>query len=408
MMPDAPFGDGLVWPDYEGACITQIGPLVWRNFGLKGPEPAFQVLEGRRFSRVILLTLDAFGFETAQGAAEDIPDLRDLLRDGECHRLTSVYPSTTTVALTSLHGAAPPASHGLLGHELFVPALGGVANTLRYSPRGRSRREVYANQGFDSRELFPCTTIYQRLQEGEVPCYFISRAEFRDTGLGRLHHKGAEFVGYHHLADCAVRVAGCLEQSSSPVFISAYWDMVDRLSHLFGADTAEVYAAIDLAFHLLRRQLAKVPAAQRSDTLLLVTADHGHHTTPPEKAIWLRNHPDIRKELLFPPTGSARSGYLHALPGRVDALGKALAALADDIDVVPTPDAIDAGLWGAPEDARRHRASLGDFVFHCRAHRTLLPANKNPSKVRAISRHSGLTPEEMHVPLIAIPLEDWV
>jgi len=399
------FGEGLVWPDYGGACITQLGPLAGRCLGVGEAGVGIALAEERRYRRVVLVILDALGYEATQHFAERVPSLARMLQRAELHRLTSVFPSTTTVALTSIYGAATPAEHGLLGHQVFMPELGGIGDMLRYSPRGRSKRDAYLDEGIDSRALFPMETIFQRLKEAGVACTFLSRAEFRRSGLGRLHHPGAKYVGYRHLADFGVMLRRALVDSRAPAFLCGYWDIVDVLSHPYGPRSEEVAAAVDLAFHTLERELfEQTPASARAETLLLVTADHGHIEAPPADAVALGEHPEIVAELLLPPTGGTRAGYLHARPGRAEALREALAPLADRIAIAPTAEAVEAGLWGDPAAARLRTVTLGDFTFQCRAGHTLLPPDRRRDSVRAVSRHGGLSPDEMHVPLLVLPM----
>jgi hypothetical protein len=64
----------------------------------------------------------------------------------------------------------------------------------------------------------------------------------------------------------------------------------------------------------------KLQRDARRDTLLLITADHGHITTYSNPSYEMRHHPELLSHFVILPTGENRLPYLFVKPGREDAV----------------------------------------------------------------------------------------
>src|SRR4051794_6117216 len=94
----------LVRPALDGASIVGLVPaLLGARDASWLPEPA------RTADQVVLLILDGLGWEAVQDHRALMPNLAAM--DGG--PITSVVPSTTASALTSIATGLPPAQHGV-------------------------------------------------------------------------------------------------------------------------------------------------------------------------------------------------------------------------------------------------------------------------------------------------------
>ena len=106
-----PYGEAVptapspVLPAYGGACIDGVvRALLERRSGTPSWLPA-PVAEARQ---VVLLTLDGLGWEQLKARTHLAPTLCSMTGGP----ITTVAPSTTATALTSLTTGEPPARHG--------------------------------------------------------------------------------------------------------------------------------------------------------------------------------------------------------------------------------------------------------------------------------------------------------
>src|SRR5262249_9060114 len=98
-----------VKPEYGGANVCNVVPALLgrRDVGLL-PEP----VAGAR--SVVLLVLDGLGWEAIGAHAGTAPTLSSLVGGP----VTTVVPSTTPAALTSITTGQPPGRHGVTGYRL--------------------------------------------------------------------------------------------------------------------------------------------------------------------------------------------------------------------------------------------------------------------------------------------------
>ena len=89
-------------------------------------------------AQVVLLTLDGLGWRQLQDRLRTAPVLAGL----EGGPISSVAPTTTAAALTSLTMGMPPAEHGIVGYKFAVTGPTGteVLNVLRWSTRSGDAR----------------------------------------------------------------------------------------------------------------------------------------------------------------------------------------------------------------------------------------------------------------------------
>ena len=125
-------------PDYGGGCLANVVPELLRMPGTRSapwlPEPA------RDASQVVLLVLDGLGWEQLR----DRPDVAPTLGAMAGGPITSVAPTTTATALTSIVVGRAPADHGIVGYRLRVdgPDHDLVLNVLRWRTALGDARET--------------------------------------------------------------------------------------------------------------------------------------------------------------------------------------------------------------------------------------------------------------------------
>ena len=86
----------------------------------------------RDVRRVVFVLIDALGYYRFRSVwdAEADSGWRPLLEHGRFFPLTSVFPSTTVAALSSVWTGLAPSQHGYLGTRLFLRELGSVVDMI--------------------------------------------------------------------------------------------------------------------------------------------------------------------------------------------------------------------------------------------------------------------------------------
>jgi len=359
-----------VLPAYGGACIDGVvRALLERQWGTPSWLPA-PAVDARQ---VVLPTLDGFGWVQFRDRAHLAPTLSSMAGGP----ITTVAPSTTAAALTSLTTSEPPARHGVVGYRVRV---GGndVLNVLRWRVPSGDARELVPPAEFQEIEPF----------EGTRPPV-ITRAEFSETGFTGAHLAGVRLYGWRMPSTLVTWVRRLL--SDGEPFVYAYYDGIDKVAHEHGIDDAydDEVAAAD-------RLVSDIIAALPPGACLVVTSDHGQVDVGDRIVALSHDLLDVTALL----SGEGRFRWLHARPGMEGRLIETARDLYADQAWIRTRDeATKEGWFGGPlsSDASTR---LGDVVLAPFEPVAFLdPADVGEVKLR--SRHGSLTSAEMLVPLLA-------
>jgi hypothetical protein len=217
--------------------------------------------------------------------------------------------------------------------------------------------------------------------------------------MTRMHASEAEYLGYVLPSSLGVRLRQLLDQrpwAGTPAYVYAYWAGVDTVAHLYGPRSAEhaaEAAALDLA---LQRALAGRPSA---DTLVLLTADHGHAEVDPAKLIDLEADVELRALLRAPVAGEPRLVFFHT--DRPDRVREHLERRWPGTFVTFDRDeGIEAGLFGRG-DASVARRRIGEVCAILDGERAATLVRVDGHAVHHRGAHGGMTADEMRVPVLA-------
>jgi hypothetical protein len=351
----------LVRPDYDGRSVRGLVRAL-RAGADWIPEVA------RTADAVVLLVLDGLGWNQVQ--SRDLPNLGPL--DGG--PITSVVPSTTPTALTSISTGLTPAEHGVIGYRINIGP--GVLNVLRWKLHGKG--EAPDPEAFQPRDAF----------DGE-PIPLVNRSEFRHSKVSAVQVRGVDVHGWSSTStlveQCRRLVAG------GHRFVYAYYDTLDVIAHVYGM--RDEYFEREIAF--CDRLVGDLLDALPENVAVAVTADHGH--------VQYDRHVDFSalEQMIAVQSGESRFRYLHSKQGaEADLLDAITEEHSSHSWVFSRAQVIDERLLGprapSPEIARR----IGDVVVAARE-AVAFDDPRNPGESRLVSGHGSLTAGEMLVPLLA-------
>ncbi len=364
----------MIVPSYDGACIKNV---MVECIKILAGEPVAEWMPrlARDASRLVVVLLDGLGWEQYQDNQASLPTLSTF----EAVPITSVAPSTTVSALTSLVTAQPPGIHGIVGYEMLID--GAVFNTLRWSIDGEDARSRVDPQQLQRHPAF---------SGNDVPV--VTRASFLGTAFTEAHLAHTSITGYAVPSALAVDV---WELAASHKLVYAYYEGIDTAAHAYGL--GDRYSAE--LFHT-DRFMRDLVAGLPSGTTVLVTADHGQVHVG-DSLVQLED--DVTSHC-WAYSGESRFLWLHAHEGHAGTLqGIARERYGEQAWVLSRDDVIAQGIFGPhiTDDARRR---LGDVALVAKG----TVGFEQPYRRRKkplICRHGSLTSAEMYVPLLAYRVE---
>jgi predicted AlkP superfamily pyrophosphatase or phosphodiesterase len=404
--------EDLLLPDYAGSTLANVPATVAALLGvpLKGLPPLYEPLwrpVGNGLKRIVVLLLDSLGWNIVQALR---PELEPLLQEATLFdRITSIFPSTTVAALTSLWTGYAPAQHGLVGLRLFFPEQAVLGQMLRFSPNFASFPDSLIDAGVDPAHFLPVSGLAEQLAAGGIPSYSFKGYHIIDSALSRMHDRGvAESYGVETFADMMVQIRSLLERSAGrPLYAYAYWSAIDTLSHIRGYDHPSIVAEVrSLVYQIRSELLDRLSLAARQDTLLCILADHGQVISSPADHVYLDEHPELMRYLLMRPAGEPRTAYFYARQRKqADLYAYLQDQLHSVLAAVPTELALEAGLLGPPPYAPETAMRLGDVLVTMRHNHLFLTPEEREKAGGMPGRHGGMTPAEMVVPWMLFRLD---
>jgi Type I phosphodiesterase / nucleotide pyrophosphatase len=400
----------VVHPAYGGGCFADIPATVARLLTGEGQDGLAPEVLGdldRRWGRIVLVVVDAFGWSCAERHAEH-PFLRRVVADGRLAQLTSQFPSTTSAHMTTLHTGLAVGASGIYEWFQLEPSLDAIIAPLLFSYAGDTERETLRASGLDPAALYPRETVYERLSERGVRSAAVQHQAITDTTFSRATLRGAAVRPFDGGGGWAGAIVEAL-RDAGPAYVFAYVDDVDWAGHHSGPRSDAHIAAATGVLDALAELARGLPAD--GETLLLVTADHGQVPVDPATTVFVNERwPEITTHLRrgrngrpLAPAGSARDLFLHVLPGHVAEVVTHLGEiLGEPASVRPTAELLAEGVFGAAGAQLRER--IGDVVVLPRPGETVWWREPGRFDMAFHGHHGGLSPEEMLIPLAALPL----
>ena len=355
-------------PEYGGANVCGIIPGLLGGADLPDWMPP-AVADA---SAVVVLVLDGLGWRQLEQRANVAPVLNSLAGGP----ISTVAPSTTATALSSIATGLTPAEHGILGYRMLM--RGAVTNMLRWATDEGVRRHDVSPQEFQPARAF----CGQR-----VP--YVTSQELIGSSFSDAHLFGGVAHGYRALSSLPVVVSELVR--SGATFVHAYYPGVDKIAHERGF--GEFYdAELACADRMVDDVLNRLPRG----AVVLVTADHGQV----EVGDRLLYPSDDLLRLIELQSGEGRMRWMHARPGaEVELFEAACEEFGGVAWVRRRSEAIAEG-WFGPHFPAPMNGRLGDVVIAPFAPVSLFEeADSGPFNL--ICRHGSLTEDEVLVPLIA-------
>ncbi len=359
-----------VLPAWGAGCVSDLVPAL---LGLVTPAAVGlpELAELPATTPTVLLVLDGVGSRQIAERPELAPTLCGLER----RALTTVAPSTTAAALSSITTGLAPGDHGIVGYRMVVDDQ--VLNSLRW---GSAEQR-------DARRTVP-PDLVQPFDPfcGQAPVV-VSKAEFARTGFTMAHLRGARLHGYRTPAVLVHEVVRLVADGEP--FVYAYWDGVDKVSHEYGLGS-EYDAELAFADRMVADLVEQLPAGTR----LVVTADHGQVDCGRGEIELAASVTDGVESL----SGEGRFRWLHTRPGADDDVIEAAVEAYGRQAWVRHLDQILDERWFGPTVRPEVVDRLGDVALV--PHAPVSFADPDDTGLfPLVGRHGSLTEAEMLVPL---------
>lgn len=280
----------IVMPNYEHCILgTMSSILKYYNVDTKhkSSEKLDEILNQKKYKNVIFLILDGLGEHILNPISSE-----GYLKKNQIDLVTSVYPSTTTAALTSYYSGKTPYETGWIAWSQYFKEYGRALDMF-------SRNESYLREPLKKplidvyETVINYESIFEQIEKAspEVKAFEIEPDYAVRRSLRRMNANNVDELIMNIEDLCKL---------PDRKFILAYSDNPDGLLHKYGTTSEEVKEFVIETENKIQKMCEKFD----EDTILIVSADHGHKDI--EKSYTLLDYPEIQECLIMPASLESR------------------------------------------------------------------------------------------------------
>lgn len=378
----------MILPNYKNGSIVNLMSSILKAFNAKSDyAPLKELGDLDKARNIVLLVIDGLGYKYIERHGKDSIFKKHLIGS-----LTSVFPSTTASAIITLQTGAAPQQHGITGWYMYLKELGVVSAILPFCSRyGKSH---FLDYGIRKNDIFVEKDMGDKIKNES---YVIFPEEIINN---KLNGKDKSVLGYNTLKGMFMQIKKAIRKSGRRKYIYAYWPKFDTFCHQAGAGSVRTKKH----FEELDKKLASfVKSIQGTDTLLIITADHGLIDTSKSKTILLSEHPDLYETLTLPLCGEPRVAYCYVHPSKAKKFENYVRKkLSYCCEMYKSEDLIKKGMFGLFKPHNKLFDRIGDYTLIMKENYVINDKLLREREHRLIGNHGGLSKEEMLVPLIVI------
>lgn len=365
------------YPDYD-CSILSIASSVMKYFGVTDCEhktlPEFDELLNKNYKNVIVMLFDGLGSSILQEHLES----DDFLEKHHLTDISSVYPSTTVAATTSIQSGYSPLETGWIGWDLYFDEIG--ENITVFKNTLQRNGEIAADYNVPLK-IIPYKNICDRIKEvrGRNTAYMV-------TVFSKYHSKSVNDI---------CKTVYRLSKKRKQKYIYTYWLQPDDLMHIYGVNSEEAKQEIKMINSEIENLCKKL-----KNSLVIITADHGQIDCVNE---YLEDYPVLTDMLKVPPSVEPRAVNFFIKDGKIEEFkiefNKIFGA---SFRLMTKEEVFSENLLGYGKAHIKTKDFIGDYLAVATSNVIL---NIKRSDFEAIGGHAGLTEEEMTVPFIAIEVK---
>lgn len=375
----------IVYPDYYNNSILNTITSVLKKYNVETEYNSLNELDKvleKNYKNIVFIVLDGMGEKILNNISLD-----GFFNKNKLKTVTSVYPSATVAALTTYYSGLPPYASGWVAWSQYFKDYGRAVDMF-------SQKESYERNDINKKiknvfeEVVSYETIFEKIEKNGIRAVEITPSYSSPRGKTSLR---ADNI------DDALDMVEFISSAEGEKFIFVYSDNPDGILHKYGCSSDEAKDFVLAAENKIKELSEKL-----SDSLIIVTADHGQKDIN-------KVYSTIDDEILFdtylmPPTLESRAVAYYIKNDKKEEFKERFESLyKDEFLLLSKEEVLEKGILGYGEKHKRLDDFIGDFLAISISDsimrlETFLAEGKPVKK----STHCGLTDDEMLVPVITI------
>ncbi|MDA3837837.1 MAG: alkaline phosphatase family protein [Candidatus Delongbacteria bacterium] len=380
-------------PDYNGGSIVNLMSTISGCFNIKSKYPELRDLSSKdlkKYDNIVTLVIDGLGYDFVNKTKDN------LIKDNVISKITSVFPTTTAACITSFATGLAPMNHGITGWFMKVKKYRKVFPSTILLFNNRRTGKLLTDYGITPKDIFVGNRLSKRINDITV----IHPEAINDSAYSNYMLEGATKLTYKDLEDYfSVTAQAVKRKSKSQKYIYSYLPDFDGYFHELGGKSKELKDLHSKINSELENLLKNIKG---TNTLVLITADHGLRDTELDSRFNMNDYPEIVDLLNFPLCGEPRAAYCYVKRGKKEEFEKLVKdRLGHAFDIVKSEKMIKEGYFGLYEPTPAFKYRVGDYILLAKKNYIIKDFLPNEKVKYHMADHGGLSEDELFVPLCA-------
>ncbi len=387
-----------ILPNYKNGSIVNLMSSIARAYEKKHPYNPLSLLPPKNLKNsrsIVLIIFDGLGFEWLMKNGANT-----ILKENLKGKMTSVFPATTAAAETAFLTGLPPQQHGLTGWNMNLKEIGAVSMILRSLPRFEPLKNgvPFSRWGIKIADIVDVQNFFDNLKTETFnirPDFHFNPDDFIKAVAGK-----SKLLSYHALDEFFGQIKKAVKSRGRKKYIYAYWPEPDTIGHKYGINSQKAKKHLKLLDKKLRKFVKEIKGAQ---TTVIITGDHGMIDVPKNKIIRLEKHPKLKDCLSLPLCGDSRTIYCYVRPSKTKFFENYVKTkLKNCCRLYKSEELIKKNYFGLFKPNKKLAFRVGDYTIIMKNNYKMKDLLIHQKDNKHISNHSGLSSQEMLVPLVII------
>lgn len=377
----------IILPNYDHSILNTITSIL-KYYNVETNHKSLEKLDKelqKKYKNVVFMILDGMGEHILTPISP-----KGYFKQNELECVTSVYPSTTTAALTTYYSGKTPYETGWIAWSQYFKEYGRALDMLKH-------KESYKGEDIKGakidvfKEIVNYTPIFEQIEKASPN---VKAYELEPTYTDKRAKRSIRADNIDEI----IENIEMLCENPGEKFILAYCDNPDGLLHKYGTDSIEVSNYIKET----EQKIEKMCENLDEETIVIISADHGHKNI--EKAYTMLDYPEIQECLILPPSLESRTIAFWVKEDMKNQFEERFnSVFGKEFLLMTKEEFLQKNLLGFGKKHPKIDDFIGNYIAMSTSSsiiriETFLADGKPVKK----STHCGLTKEEMEVPLIVI------
>lgn len=378
-------------PDYQNSIVNLMSSILGAFDCQNNYQPLNDLkVDIKKYKNIVCIVIDALGHSFLSKQQDSF------LYQKMVGKLSSVFPTTTSSAVTSFLTAQAPLQHAMTGWYMYFKELASAAVSLPFAPR--FSKIPFDEMGVLGADIFNHENAFDK---NNIPYRVIFPNETINSAYSKHSFNSPHKVAYEGHKDFFTTLETQIKDSANGAnMILAYYPFLDATAHVYGINSPE---AKDLFIKIDNKLNALIDQYADGKTLFLITADHGMVDVEPNKKLYVKDYPEISDALILPLCGENRVPFCYVRPAEADAFESFMKnEFSQYCSILSQKEALDMQLFGVGEMNQKLIDRVGDYIIFMHENYVLLDPIYNEKPSNFVGFHGGLSDDELYVPLISI------